>query len=311
MKPVLLLLLAALAGLAACAGPVPADLAACALERKADLPLQVRGGVPFAAVAINGQPATMLVDTGVNVTVVALGSAPRLGLRWEPRIDTAIVGGGGTLPVAGAWAERIALGEDQLLNRLVVVGPLALPGLDGRPIDGLIGTDVLSQYDVDLDLPNERMTLYRARPCAGARPPWSQPWTQVEAAGSAPGRLHVGLHLDGIRLASLLDTGASITTVSRRAALAAGATEDDLAQAPRLRSASLAPQGFVSRVRHFRELRVGDDVRRRPVVLVGDLPAEAGDAVLGGDYFTSRRLWLSFATGQVFVSNSLGQPRPR
>ena len=52
-----------LAVLAACAGPAPAELDACALVRKAELPLQVRSGVPIVSAAINGQPMTMLLDT--------------------------------------------------------------------------------------------------------------------------------------------------------------------------------------------------------------------------------------------------------
>lgn len=308
MKPTLLLLLAALA---ACARPVPADLAACAPQRKADVPLLVRGGVPYMTARINGQPATMLLDTGANVTIVAPAAAARFGLREEPGSDMIGHDAGGVLAVAGARADRLALGDAELLQERVFVGPLALPGVDGQPIDGLIGTDVLANFDVDLDLPNERMTLYRANPCPGAGPPWSEASTRVEAATSGPGQLHVILQLDGIRLASLLDTGVSITTVSRRVALATGVSELDLALAPRVRSASLTQQGFESRARRFRELRVGDDVRRRPVLLVGDLPAAAGDALLGGDYLTSRRVWLSFRTGQVAVSNGLGQPRPR
>ena len=91
---------------------------------------------------------------------------------------------------------------------------------------------------------------------------------------------------------------------------ATGATESDLLRSPSLVSASGAPGGYRSRVRRFRELRVGNDVRRGPVILVGDPPGTT-EALLGGDYLTSRRIWLSFATGQVFVTEGPGQPRPR
>ena len=214
------------------------------------------------------------------------------------------------MPAAGARARRVQLGGAVLEDWPVVVGPIVLPTLDGTPLDGLLGTTVLSAFDVDLDLPNERMTLYRARPCPAARPPWREASRQVAMAGSDARRLLVPLRLDGVWAAALLDTGSSVTMVSRRVAEAAGATESDLLRAPTLVSASGAPGGFRSRVRRFQELRVGDDVRRGPVVLVGDPPG-ATAALLGGDYLTTRRVWLSFATGQVFVSEGLGQPRPR
>ena len=129
-------------------------------------------------------------------------------------------------------------------------------------------------------------------------------------AGSGARRLLVPVRLDGVWASALLDTGTSVTMVSRAVAVAAGATEDDLLRAPTLVSASGAPGGYLSRVHRFRELRVGEDVRRGPVILVGE-PPRGTDALLGGDYLTTRRIWLSFATGQVFVSRGLGQPRPR
>lgn len=299
------------AAIAACAGPSPQELAACSLERKAELPLRVRRGVPIVTAVVNGQPATMLVDTGADITVMTPAAAVRLGLARERRADMALAGVSGMMPGAGALARSFALGDAVLPDRIMVVGPLVLPAVDGQPIDGLLGTSLLSEYDIDLDLPSERMTLYRARPCPGAVPAWSGAFTQVAMAGSSWRRLYVPLQLDGTALASLLDTGTSITTVSRRAALAMGATEDELARAPAVVSASGAPGGFASRVRRFRELRVGADTRRGPILLVGELPVSAGDALLGGDYLTTRRLWLSFANGEVFVPDGIGQPRPR
>lgn len=305
MKPVLLLLLLALG---ACAGTGGAELAACALERKAELRLRIRSGVPIVNAAINGQPVTLLVDTGASVTVLAPGAARRAGLLRDPRFDTGLAGVSGVIPGTGARARSVQLGDTVLENWPLVVGPLVLPAVDGQPLDGLLGTTVLSEFDVDLDLPNERMTLYRARPCPDARPPWREAFTQVAMSGSDQRRLYVPLQLDGVWTASLLDTGTSNTMVSRRVAAAAGATEGDLQQAPTVVSASGTPGGFPSRVRRFRELRVGNDIRRGPVLLVGDLPGTT-DALLGGDYLTSRRVWLSFATGQVFVSAGIGRVR--
>ena len=299
-----------LAVLAACAGPAPAELDACALVRKAELPLQVRSGVPIVSTAINGQPMTMLLDTGAEVTVLAVAAARRAGLARDAGGDIALAGVSGIMPAAGARARRVQLGDAALQDWPVVIGPIVLPSLDGQPLDGLLGATVLSEFDVDLDLPNERMTLYRARPCPSARPPWADAHSQVAMAGSGARRLLVPVRLDGVWASALLDTGTSVTMVSRAVAVAAGATEDDLLRAPTLVSASGAPGGYLSRVHRFRELRVGEDVRRGPVILVGE-PPRGTDALLGGDYLTTRRIWLSFATGQVFVSRGLGQPRPR
>ena len=293
---------------AACAGPAPeVSGGPCSLDRRAVLPVAVVQNVPLVGVVINGRPATMVLDTGADLTMLTQTAARRLGLVPEEGVSISTVSAGGEGVAGFARIDGLLLGEAASPGRLVGVAPISLPRWDGRPLDGLLGTDVLGEYDVELDLPNATVTLYRARPCPGALPPWPEPFQVLERRDVLPGTLFVPAWLDGVGLTALLDTGTSLTVVTPRVAWAAGVTAEVLARAPVLRSVTSGPNGLLTRAVRFRELRLGEEALHGPVLLVAPLPPSAGDALLGGEYLASRRVWLSFATGQVFVA----RPRPR
>ena len=296
-------LLSLLVLLAACAGPSPeVPKGVCSLDRRAVLPVAVVQNVPLVGVAINGRPATMVLDTGANLTMLTQTAARRLGLVQEAGIAVDTVSAGGAGVAGAARIGGLLLGELEVPDRLVGVVPISLPRWAGGQVDGLLGTDVLAEYDVELDLPNGTVTLYRARPCPEAVPPWPAPFQTLERRDVSPGTLFVPVWLDGVGLTALLDTGTSLTVVTPRVAWAAGVPGEVLARAPVLQGVTPGPNSLTTRAVRFRELRLGDETLRGPMLLVGPLPSSAGDGLLGGDYLASRRVWLSFATGQVFVA---------
>src|SRR6202035_2909582 len=63
----------------------------------------------------------------------------------------------------------------------VTVGPLPVNLIAGHPIAGLLGRDFLSPFDLDMDLPDHRLTLYDVRGCGGGFLPWSMPYPAIPA----------------------------------------------------------------------------------------------------------------------------------
>ena len=64
----------------------------------------------------------------------------------------------------------------------------------GRQIDGLLGRDFLSLFDLDLDFPRQTLTLYDVHGCTGRFLPWTEPYLSVavdnpteSAAGGSAG----------------------------------------------------------------------------------------------------------------------------
>ncbi|MBC7799931.1 MAG: clan AA aspartic protease, partial [Gemmatimonadaceae bacterium] len=218
-------------------------------------------------------------------------------------------GAGGTTTAQMATLEAVSLGGATTRNvRAMVADAL------GPPIDGILGINVLVGFELDLDVPQRRLVLYRARPCAAALPPWSGPYTRLPVQQQRTGHLFVSAELDGQPVFGLLDTGASRTTMAVAVARDAGVTLRQLQAAPGGRSRTLDPGGLAFRQQQFRALRIGNDVLESPMLLVADLPPYAGEMIIGGDYLATRRVWMSLLTGMVFTTASAqpaDQPRPR
>ncbi len=98
-------------------------------------------------------------------------------------------------------------------------------------VDGVLGTDVLRWFAVDLDAPGGQMTLYRAEPCWIAAPPWPGP--AIQLAGVVvnrhslefPRRILLPIELDGVAATALLDTGSQSSAVTLTLAGRVGVTD--------------------------------------------------------------------------------------
>lgn len=291
MRILLLLLL-----LAGCASD---RAGSCALDPVAEIQVRLAGNVPLVAAAINGQPAIMILDTGSDSTLLSVPAAQRLGLRRAGPIMLQQAAGGpaAAIPVR---LDRFALGSAVSSNVGAAVGQV--PALDG-----VVGLNVLSAYELDLDVPSGRATLYRARACPDALPPWNEPYTQLGVQQMRSGHMFVRAELDGRPVRGMLDTGASSTLVSLSTARDAGVTPRELQSLPAGRALTLNSEGMEVRSRTFSSLRIGSAELPEPRLLVADLPPGMGDIVVGGDFLATRRVWFAFLTGRVFVA----QPRPR
>lgn len=266
------------------------------------MPVVSRDNLLFVKAGIDGQPVTFLVDTGAERTVLTQAAVARLRLPHDRRVTR-------TMGIGGPSANWDAMLKSFVLGGLILpVDHLPVANFKGEagsgpPIDGLLGADILLAYDVDLDVPEQRMTLYRARRCDDARPPWQEAAQAISGVTARRDRLFVPITLDGTSDMAVLDTGAQTTTIGhalaeRTEAPAFGAPSDDVVLAH-----GAAPMPVSVRLHKFRQLHIGPVMMETPTVCV--LPPDApgvSENIVGGDFFSGRRVWLSFATKQVFVT---------
>ena len=107
-------------------------------------------------------------------------------------------------------------------------------------------------------------------------------------------------YLDDNPVSAILDTGASITLVSAAAAARGGVTADVLSQDPAGTIAGVGSGISVTHAHRFAELRLGDAVFPKVTLAVSDFHVIT-EMLIGLDFLSSRRLWLSYATSQVFL----------
>jgi predicted aspartyl protease len=188
---------------------VPGIVALVAVLRLTAAPAGV--SVPFTwtpgqieiAVDVNGTPATFLLDTGSEYSVVSTRLAKLLGIVTTARGARDFADG-----------VRLTIGPVALENQRVMVMPFDTYYDRGRHIDGLIGYDFFATHTAAIDFTDRRLTVwtpdaFRAPAAAIVVPiTFSGRLPVVAATLTLPGRAPLAARL-------LIDTGASQSIMLR------------------------------------------------------------------------------------------------
>ncbi len=299
----------ALLGLAACAADPPDPYGpdasgVCPLIRETTMPIEMHRNMLFVTVQIQGQPVKLLVDTGAERTLLTEDTVQRLHLPRDYTHATRTYGIG---DATAAWdallPKGMVLGNVQFPVDRVTVGRFGIAHVGGDAADGLLGADILLAFDLDLDLPKQELTLYRARrQCPNAAPPWQEPYLNVAGVTTRADRLLVPFELDGVSGMAVVDTGAQLSSVSERMAERMGVAANVLSNDHTVMAHGAAPNQIAVPVHRFRELRVGPAVIEGPALPVVPMTGGMGDALVGADFLKGRRTWLSYSTHRIFVT---------
>jgi predicted aspartyl protease len=301
--PLLLSVLDMPVAIAAQTGPAP-----CTLDRQAELPLIGDQGLMLVAAEINGSPVTMIVDTGAQWTAITPETVKRLQLPPDSAHGGLHRGVASFSNNINAIARSFKIGGLHLEGRSLSVAPLALGIEVSPPFAGLLGADFLYQFDLDIDLMRRTLTLYQNSGCTAGVPPWGGTVTAIPMVKSATNRLNLAASVDGHPFRAILDTGATISLITRPNALRAGVTAEMLEQDPAVLSHGLGTEPFTARRHVFGEVQIGPERLKRLTMLVGGTLLGGGDMLLGLDYLSRRHVWLSYATRQLFVAIPAASP---
>jgi len=260
--------------------------------------------VPFVTLSANGHSVMLILDTGAERTVLTPEAAKQIGAQ-RPGVEfqRRVRGIGGDLASHEIELRTFAAGKVPIPWRRLLVSPVRTAKIFPTPLDGLLGADVLSDFDVELDLRRQSLGLYQKQACPSAAPNWAGPYSSISTGLSPGGRFFYPVQLDGHRFTATIDTGSQLTVLATASAHAMGVTEAALS-----RDRSIAMQGVAgdpqsSRIHRFDELQLGDFVVRNPEIAVADIKLSEADLVLGVDLLSSQRLWLSYGSRRIFISN--------
>jgi len=273
----------------------------CRPARLAELPVTLMGNVPIVTVHINGAAATLLFDTGAERTVLTATAAKRL--RIEPHyeyarrmrsLDSAVASGDATV-------RSLDFGTTAFRDVAILVGSVSLPNVGGKPLDGLLGADFFSSFEVDLDLEHRRVTLFQSPPCPISAPAWNTPYATIKANLSLHDRLFFPVLLDAHQVDALIDTGAQLTTLDADTAAQLGVTEAELARDPDADLRGAADEVVKARAHKFARLQIDGEILRDQVIVVTRLNLQDADLVLGSDFLHWQRVWLSYPSHRIFL----------
>jgi predicted aspartyl protease len=297
-------LLGAIAAASAAHAQAPLGGPDCKIVRQEQLPLLESHGRFSVEVSLDDQPLAMLVDTGAQRAALSRGAADRLRLPTDSSRTLRAIGVGGR-----------TVGEHPRMARTIRFGPVVWPqyalqtvsivrpeqaGDPAAPV-GVIGADMLSAYDVELDFPARTATLYAVTGCSGDFVPWSGRHDVLAPLSGPPDLFVIPTVLNGHSIRALLDTGSNTSSLSLAAARAAGV--DAAALKGDRADSYIGTRGVaVGAHRHgFDSLAIGSAHFSNARISVQDADFNAFDMLLGMDYLAPRKLWLSYRTHQVFI----------
>ena len=301
-------ILAVLALLAACAPPVvPNSPEACAVQPVTEVPL-IPPNPPATtrwaiAMALDGKPVTMMLDSGATGLVISSEAAARLGLRHRPDMQASSSGLGGMV-----YRRVFEVGSVTIGSQTETKAALAVEMTDaqaaGRGFDGIVGMRPFDQNDIEIDFRARTLRLYRARFCPSGAPPWSGQFATVPRSRSAQhSRWNlpmVAVRLDGRQAHALLDTGATSSVVDRSFAqtLGAPAAPPDGARLGTARTMSETTMPMW--LHRFETAEIAGRRFSNPQIWILDL-GMVGDMIVGLDILARLRIWISSGSDTVYI----------
>jgi predicted aspartyl protease len=216
-RKVAALCVALLAGLSTRGAARAADTDPCSLQRVAELPVKSDGARLLIQVKIEGRDAWFQVDTGSPVSLITSQLADVLNLRKSS------IASGRLLDAAGKNFEHYVRIKTLTLNdmtaenlTLVVMGET---GSDKQwPYDGVFGANFLAAYDVELDIPHGKMSLYVHNRCKEPPVYWTQDFVSLPFFLDASLHMVMTATLDGKPVRAMIDTGARPSVLSLQTA---------------------------------------------------------------------------------------------
>jgi predicted aspartyl protease len=274
----------------------------CRPQLLAALPVVLLHNIPLVTVTIDGHAASFILDTGAEQTILATAAAKHLGLGLHYEYPHTARGLTGSVSNGQAEMRSMSFGGIPLHPYPLRVGGIALPNLVGGPPDGLLGADILSDFDLDLDIPHRRLTLYRRQSCPDAKPAWDPPYALLSANRSINDHLFFYARLDGRRVAAFFDTGAQASVLDSAFAARLGVGPGALAHDPAMPSRGVTGQVVEAHRHRFERLEVAGVAVRDPVFAVTPLNLFDADLIIGMDWLRAHRLWLSYGAPAIFIA---------
>ncbi len=281
--------------------------AACVVESKATIPLQTAGIGITLPVEVNGSTATFVLDTGAERSLVTEEAAQRLGLARDQWVGTTMGGVGGIDRRPNADTNSLSLGGVPLVRRTLnhdhslTVG--VLPAARSAAVAGLLGRDYLALFDLDFDMPAHRLTLYQVSGCVGRFLPWADKYASIPITVPPGDAIILPVSIDGKPLRAMLDSGATSSLLAAPGIYKLGLGQDTLSADPSTQISGLGPRAVTVHRHRFATLTVGNQTIDSPSLWAERIRlSPIVDMLLGADWLAGRRIWISFATKQLFVA---------
>ncbi|HET7085055.1 MAG TPA: aspartyl protease family protein [Rhizomicrobium sp.] len=279
------------------------------------LPLENRMEVP---VSINGIPKLLLLDTGGVVSQLSPDAVKDLKLAFHET-------GGRIYDASGIYSHGMVIANNLTLGALTAKSLHLMISPENLGVsDGLLSSDLLVRYDVDVDFGTGKLSYFSPDHCPGKVVYWhTETVAEVPLTLREGSKFLVEVRLDGKPFNALVDTGATRSFISMPVAREIfGLTQD---------SPGMTPAGDVngdprlfSYLYKFSNLTFEGVTVSNPAILLipdrlagstieaGSYVASAGvklpELVLGMDVMKHLHMYFAFNEKKLYVSAAAPAP---
>ncbi len=282
--------------------------AECIKNRAALLPITLWQNKLYVPVTLNGATRLFFVDTGAAITYVSQSMADELNLPhdFDHTMDTFGVGGQESHLYVAEIAS-LAIGNIEVKNQHFPVAAFGDRLADGRSQPGgLIGADILSHFDLDIDIPHRQLALWRVTGCTDIQPDWDGAAAPLPMQIAPSRHVTVPVRINGAALDLMLDTGSPDLVLSTRAAARAGATPEVLEDNRQIEGFGVNNRAFHAWMHIFQRVELGHMVFGdvRTIVVNNGRYGSIGDGLIGIEFLKRGQVWLSYSTSSFFTTSN-------
>ncbi len=305
-----------LAGLAAlAAGQTLAAPPDCKLVRIEEWQVRMERNLPIIDGEINGNKVGILIDTGSERSFVTRSAVARMMLT---RTNV------GTTGLESALIEELRIGPAKRRDWDVFIAPEQDFGPAVASL--ILGYDFFSAVDVEFDLPDRAVRLFRARDCGTSPLAY---WTDARP-GEAPlqgtNEILVSTAVNGRPMLAILDTGASVSALTMAESVRLGVKRDSPGVATAGCSIGVGRPALDYWSAPFESFAIGNEVIRNPTLRIADFTrdtivnqvggrqasrfAAQPQMILGMDFLRAHRVFVANSQRRVYFTYSGGTVFP-
>ena len=280
----------------------------CHLKNFGTLPVEMVGERATTMVKINGSDTRFILDTGAFFNTMSSANASALGLKLQPApFGYRISGIGGAANVQQAHVKQFGFLDTTIENVDFIVG-----GTDVG--DGLLGANLLDYGDLEIDLAQGKVTLFKTEHCDKASLAY---WVKdgnynvadIERAENGfDRRTFFTVTINGRKVRAALDSGAPTTLLSRDAAERVGIN----LKAPEVKTGS---SGYGIGAKHFKtwivpidSFSVGSETIQHSQMQVMDGNfGDRTDMLLGVDFLLAHHMYIANSQKKAYFSYNGGR----
>jgi predicted aspartyl protease len=284
------------ATLTACGDHAPRQ---CLMLEAANLPVLNDRGQPLVQAGINGTPVAFMIDTGAAASVVTSSVVNKLELPVDYQHTIVMNGTGGSTMTDSVRIDTLTLGPAHARRADFWRADFPRGTINSLPVAGLFGGDFLANYDVEFDLPDHRVSLYRERNCGSqVMPNWPDPLYSVPFRLERNTAVMLTMLVNDVPVDAELDSGAGRTVLDLDAARAAGVRRADLAPDQSYWGHGIDGNRTEAFLHRFNSLTLGAERRSPARLAVSDIQT---GSLLGADFLRTHRVWISYPHDILWV----------